>query len=410
MDLLCAPFGVVRIQPAWPSSGSNSSSLSKSHDSNCIGSGLILVAASDFALSETAFLDYNHGDTDSLDPDDPNDRARRNTIMLAHNVYSRTASVGSLFRRIAQVLLTMTIIETANGLLFALKRQRTTSQKVLRWLTMSLGFVFVVLALAHTVMANTIMREQWYDIFNYHATSTGLTGQDDFSYLQSLVSRGAASRCLDGAYNVLNFIVAIGVLVYTSVVMHYYAQVEPSRVLLIWPANTRRRQCAIDLLFAALLNFSRWMWLLVVSALWILPDRPVIPSTNGTSYGGNAFLDIIDFAIIVIILFSISVLKKKGLWTTLQPWMGGVPPVMVVRQYPAYGQLQVPGQVGYYPNGYLGPQQAYVPSGQQQQVQYVYYQPQEVGGGARYEMPPDGINELGGGMQREKTADMKVSG
>lgn len=203
----------------------------ESNVSDYVSSGLILVTASDLALSKSAFLYYNHGDRGSLDPNDPDDRANRNTIILAYNVYSRTASVGYLLRSIAQILVTITIVETGNGLLFALERQRTTSQKVLRWLVMSIGFVFVVLALSQTILTNTVMREQWFDLFNFHATWTGVMSDQDFSYLQSLLSQGTAPRRLGGVYDVLNFVVAIGVLVYTSVVMHHYARVEPSRVV-----------------------------------------------------------------------------------------------------------------------------------------------------------------------------------
>lgn len=196
-------------------------------------SGLILVAASDFALSQSAFLAYNHGNRDNLNPDDPNSIANRNTIMLAYDVYSRTASVASLLRRIAQVLLTMTIVEVGNGLLFALKRRRSMSQKVLRWLAMSIGFVFIAVAAAQTGMANTTMRNQWYAIFDYHAASTASLSPDDVSSVQSLISQEKASRHLDGAYNILNFIVSVGILVYASVIMHHYARVEPSRVVCV---------------------------------------------------------------------------------------------------------------------------------------------------------------------------------
>lgn len=138
----------------------------------------------------------------------------------------------------------------------------------------------------------------------------------------------------------------------------------------------------------------------------------------GVTYGANAFLDIVDFAIVVIILFSISVLKKKGLWTTIQPWMGGVPPVMVVRPYPVYGQPLSPAPAGYYPNGdtqqgYSLPIQQQVHAGwsspgqQQHYGQYVYRPPQEVGEGARYEMSPESIIELGGDGQRENTTATK---
>lgn len=199
-------------------------------------SGLVLTAASDFALSDSEFLAYQNGDIGGgLDPKDPDDIARRNTIMLAYDVYSRTGSVGTLLRRIAQILLMITFVELGNGLLFALTRQRSTSQRVLRWLTMSIGFVLAILAVAHTGLANTTMRDQWYDIFDFHARSSSAPGwtSSDISEIGSLVSQGSSFRHLNGAYNILNFVLAIGVLVYASMVMHCYARVEPSRVVCI---------------------------------------------------------------------------------------------------------------------------------------------------------------------------------
>lgn len=191
------------------------------------------MAASDFALSQTEFLAYQNGDTSGLDPEDPDDIARRNTIMLAYNVYSRTGSAGTLLRRIAQVVLMTSFVELGNGLLFALTRERRTSQKVLRWLTISFGLVLIILAATHTGLSNTTMRDQWYAVFGFYSrsSSTIRSSASDISEIESLISQGSSYRRLDGAYNVLNFVPSIGILIYSSVVMHRYARVEPSRVV-----------------------------------------------------------------------------------------------------------------------------------------------------------------------------------
>lgn len=154
------------------------------------------------------------------------------------------------------------------------------------------------------------------------------------------------------------------------------------------------------------------MWFLIVSALWILPQAgSTVPSSIGVTYGGSAFLDIILFAVIIMILFSTATRKRKGLWTTLQPWMGGVPPSMTVKPHLAYGQPPQQ-QPRFYPapNG-----QQWLPDHpgvgyQQQQPDYsTCMSPQEMSYTARVEAPSEGaVLELEQGGHRESVHEMKA--
>ncbi|KAH8659742.1 hypothetical protein BGZ61DRAFT_485713 [Ilyonectria robusta] len=50
----------------------------------------------------------------------------------------------------------------------------------------------------------------------------------------------------------------------------------------------------------------------------------------------DSFLDIWAFFVILVLIFSNAMRKKKGLWTTLQPWMNGVALTLVHRVHPIH--------------------------------------------------------------------------
>ena len=193
---------------------------------------MVLFAVSDFALSKSALLVYWKGDTDGASPGYAYNSAERNTITTAYDVYSPTVSVSALFRRIADVLLMVTLVELGNGLLFASTRQRGMSQKVLRWFTVSSGVILIIIAITHTVLANTVMREQWYATFELRTRKPlAKPSPNDSSYFESLLAQSTSYRRLEGTYNILSFVTAVGVLVYASTTLHFYAKVQPSRVV-----------------------------------------------------------------------------------------------------------------------------------------------------------------------------------
>lgn len=76
--------------------------------------------------------------------------------------------------------------------------------------------------------------------------------------------------------------------------------------------------------------------------------------------------------ITLVLLFVVSTRKQAGLWTTLQPWMNGVPPAMVSRNQ-LYYAVGPNGEPAYYqyPAG-----QAAIGYGQAQHQQYGW-QPQQ---------------------------------
>ncbi|KFY30351.1 hypothetical protein V493_01970 [Pseudogymnoascus sp. VKM F-4281 (FW-2241)] len=331
--------------------------------------GLILTGAAAFAESGSEFLSYQYGRGSAH-----SNKATYNTITLAYEVQLRTGSIGGLLRNIAGALLVVTFIEFANGLMFALTKQQTSSQKILRWIILASAFLLIVLSIAFAGLANTAIYNQWYAVLHFNARENRPSASD----IDAIVSQGIAYSKLGGAHSVIGFIVSLGVIVYVSIVMHYYTTVSPSRIV------------AVNLLLAAITYFIRSIWFLVVAAVWTLPPAGTTPYlAPATSYGTNVFLDIILFAITLIILFAAGVRKKKGLWTTLQPWMGGVLPEMVGGRQPVVGQQpQQPQQpVVYYqypPNGFSPQQQA-----QGGYPQYGYLPPQGQGGVyPQYGFPP----------------------
>lgn len=119
------------------------------------------------------------------------------------------------------------------------------------------------------------------------------------------------------------------------------------------------------MLVAAVLNFIRWLYALVIAALFLLETNPTVSAPE--------YINIIDavlntwiFFVVLVLLFVIGVWKHKGLWSTAQPFMSGpaaAPPMVYAIPQQQYG-YGAPQQMAYQPQGWQGqpvqqPQQAY---------------------------------------------------
>lgn len=181
-----------------------------------------MTGAAAFAESGSQLLSYQYGGGSAH-----SNKATYNTITLAYEVQLRTGSIGGLLRNIAGALLVVTFIEFANGLMFALTKQQTSSQKVLRWIILSAAFLLIVLSIAFAGLANTAIYNQWYAVLHFNARENRPSASD----IDAIVSQGIAYSKLGGAHSVIGFIVSLGVIVYVSIVMHYYTTVSPSRIV-----------------------------------------------------------------------------------------------------------------------------------------------------------------------------------
>lgn len=155
-----------------------------------------------------------------------------NTIVLGRNVALYVGEVALLLRRIADALLIVTFVELGNGFMYALSKKRDTYQTALRWTAISTSIVLIIIAIACMGMAMAKYPDYWAvtDIWEYD--------RDESPDFEAITEAAAPLRnlgLLSASYDILNWVISILIIVYASIVMHFYAVVEPSRCVGVLP-------------------------------------------------------------------------------------------------------------------------------------------------------------------------------
>ncbi|KPM42676.1 hypothetical protein AK830_g3848 [Neonectria ditissima] len=251
-----------------------------------------LTVASDIIHASRVYLDAN---------------SRRNPDYVNLNVTSATTFLG----QVADSLLLVTFIELGNGFIFSINRERSSSQKAMRWLAVFLAVALVAVTLAQLILQQDLIPKMWRAMGNYQ--------DEDFddSVLEDLANKAMAVEYLAVGYAILNRLTSAFVPVYACVVTHKYSAVKACR------------GCAAIFLSASVLNFIRLVWLMA-SNISLRLTYTFLPD-NTTWQLLDIFLNIWAFCVVLALLFSIAVKKDKGLWTISQPWMSGVSPAFVER-------------------------------------------------------------------------------
>lgn len=130
---------------------------------------------------------------------------------------TRTSTIGTLFERIADILLIMTFVEYGNGFLYILTQQRTTLHRVLRYLALGVGLLIFALSIAQFGVINAA----YTSYYKYLA-------DDDSDYYSSSSYDGSYSDYTDGirtsarlasATNILLFITSLPIFAYAVIVV-----------------------------------------------------------------------------------------------------------------------------------------------------------------------------------------------
>lgn len=135
-----------------------------------------------------------------------------NTMNTLYNIEVRVLSVGQLFDDVATALLLVTLVEIGNGFLYILSQTRTGLQKGLRWGTISVAGIIVVLAIAHLGQTNTT----WGKYFDYQAGN----GDGQYFALGSFDRDLKTVRQLSGAVVILFFVMTLPLIAFASYVVH----------------------------------------------------------------------------------------------------------------------------------------------------------------------------------------------
>ena len=94
----------------------------------------------------------------------------------------------------------------------------------------------------------------------------------------------------------------------------------------------------------SILNLFQYTYRLALTAKYTLAARQ-LPLSDGENIA-DYVIEFWTLFVILVLLFTMSVRKRNGLWTTPQPWMGGPPAAMasMQQQHPGTWQGQQPQQ------------------------------------------------------------------
>jgi len=134
------------------------------------------------------------------------------TYNTLYNIAIRVGTVGQLFDDMATAMLLIALVEIGNGFLYVLAQARTELQRGLRWATISVAGVIVVLAIARLGQANSA----WTKYFDYQAGNLG--GEYfAFGYFDRDLK---TSRQLLAAVVILFWVMTLPMIAYASCVVH----------------------------------------------------------------------------------------------------------------------------------------------------------------------------------------------
>ncbi|KAK5654700.1 hypothetical protein OQA88_7024 [Cercophora sp. LCS_1] len=264
-------------------------------------------------------------------------------------------STGTFLKLIADVLLLITFSELCGGFLLCIPESPRKHLKPTRIALLAAGGLIFVLDIAYFGVST-----------QFYKTYFSFLRDDDFDLrAESTIDRdGKTMSQLSGAVHILLWIVSLPIVGYASFVVHKTKNV-PHLV-----------NSSALLLTATILDFIRLTVEMALNATYVLPDfAPRAP--DYVDYIVSPLFDSVLMFVILVLLFTVSIRKQKGVWSTPQGWLpSGVPGFMP--QGPGQAQAgngYVPGQQPYY----YYPPQPQPGVGQQPMGQYPYPQyPQPV--------------------------------
>ena len=160
-----------------------------------------------YVISLVVYLVYYHSDYYYYSSD--------STVTALMQTGTRTSIIGGLFERIADILLIMTFVEYGNGFFYILTQQRTTLQRVLRYVALASGLVIFALSIAQFGMLNAAYTS-YYKSREQDDSDYSSSYYDSYSdYLTGL----RTSQRLVSAINILLFLISLPLFAYAVVVV-----------------------------------------------------------------------------------------------------------------------------------------------------------------------------------------------
>ncbi|KLU81735.1 hypothetical protein MAPG_00817 [Magnaporthiopsis poae ATCC 64411] len=208
----------------------------------------------------------------------------------------RSSLVRYVFEEITTALILFTFVELGNGFMYARSHQRTIRQKIFRYLSLFLALLIIAIALGYTIR---------YSVLYGRYLSDGRVGYNN-------ISRGLAMlEKLYSARTILVWIFTIPPIAYAAVAVHF------------WKTQPLVRGITVEFLIATILMFIRATYEFV----YVVRYRIDIPEGSRLPLPVHNYLSpifrFVPLGVTVVLLFVIAIRKKKGLWTTQQPFHHG---------------------------------------------------------------------------------------
>lgn len=223
-------------------------------------------------------------------------RMSREDLLNLERLNFRSSLVSYVFEDITVALILFTFVELGNGFMYALSHQRTVRQKIFRYLSLFLALVLIAIALAYTIR---------YGVLYGGYLDQGRVGYTSISGQLFILEKLYSARII------LVWIFTLPTIAYAAVAVHF------------WKTQSLVRGITIEFLIATILMFIRATYELVYMAMYTINDSEgYIRPPLATSYLSPIFR-FVPLGVAVVLLFVVAIRKKKGLWTTRQPFHHG---------------------------------------------------------------------------------------
>lgn len=206
----------------------------------------------------------------------------------------RSGMAGYALEGVTVALILFTFVELGNGFMYALSGERTTRQRIFRYLSVIPTLALIAIPLAYAIRYSILYT--WY-IGDRSAS---------YSYYYDQIY---ALRRLNLAYAILTWIFTLPTVAYAAVAVHF------------WKTQPSVRGIAIQFLIATILMFIRATYQLIEAALVGLDVYYDLPKAT---YYLSSIFSYPTLGVAVVLLFVIAIRKKKGLWSTWNQFQGGI--------------------------------------------------------------------------------------
>ncbi|KAG5990271.1 hypothetical protein E4U52_004744 [Claviceps spartinae] len=199
---------------------------------------------------------------------------------------------GNLFEHLVDICFVLVLVELGNGLMCSLDGRSWPYQRRLRYA----AYVSIIFLASMVLAYFGQPTSAWVAYWN--------GSENNASYAQLIQSLKVVGK-LGASFYIPSWGVSICQVVYAAFVLRKHK------------AGAATRQAAILYLIITILDFIRWIFFVILYSHWILPALDNPWWWNLIDALGNTWIRFVQLCLLLII----GMRKRKGIWTTHQPWI-----------------------------------------------------------------------------------------